>query len=53
MQGLTSNTAVLGTLTASARPAGAAMQRLNCQKVANNGQCSDVCGFSLGGPAFP
>jgi hypothetical protein len=53
MPGITSNSAVLGALTASAKPAGAAMQRLNCQKVANSSACLDTCGFTTGGPAFP
>jgi hypothetical protein len=53
MPDLSSNAAVLGNLTANKRPAGAAMQRLNCQKVANNAVCFDTCGFTPGGPAFP
>jgi hypothetical protein len=50
MPGLSSNSAVLGNLTVNSRPAGAAIQRLNCQKVAD---CGDSCGFTAGGPAFP
>jgi hypothetical protein len=53
MPGLTNNAAVLGGFTASQLPAGAAIQRLNCQKLANNSACSGTCGFSPGGPAFP
>lgn len=44
---------VLGLLTATGRPAGGAMARLNCQKLANGSACLDVCGFTAGGPAFP
>ena len=53
MPGVTTNAAVLGGLTATSRPAGAAGQRLNCQKTANSSACLDVCGFTTGGPAFP
>jgi cysteine-rich repeat protein len=53
MPGITTNSAVLGALTASSKPAGAAMQRLNCQKIANSSACLDTCGFTTGGPAFP
>ena len=53
MPGVTTNAAVLGGLTATSRPAGAAGQRLNCQKTANSSACLDVCGFTAGGPAFP
>jgi hypothetical protein len=53
MTGFTSNSAILGGLTASSKPAGAAMQRLNCQKVANTSACLDTCGFTTGGPVFP
>jgi hypothetical protein len=53
---LTSNSAVLGALKEFTLPSGAAMKRLNCQKENVDGEghtCSDVCGFTSGGPAFP
>ncbi len=50
MTGFTSNSAILAGLTASSKPAGAGDQRLNCQKTAG---CTDICGFTPGGPAFP
>lgn len=53
LPGITSNSAVLGGLTASAKPAGAAMQRLNCDKTADGAACLSACGFTTGGPAFP
>ena len=55
MPDVSTNAAVLGGLTVTARPAGAAGQRLNCQKVSpNNGvTCAIPCGFADGGPAFP
>ena len=55
MLDVTTNTAALGGLTTPVRPAGAAMQRLNCQKVSlNNGAtCAIPCGFTPNGPAFP
>ncbi|HEX2876627.1 MAG TPA: hypothetical protein VHP33_35495 [Polyangiaceae bacterium] len=40
--GVTSNSAILGGLTNKARPAGAAGQRLNCQKTDAN--CAPICG---------
>jgi hypothetical protein len=40
--GLSSNTAILGGLTNKSRPAGAAGQRLNCQKA--DPACAAVCG---------
>jgi hypothetical protein len=48
MTGVTSNGAVLGGLTAPSRPAGAAMQRLQCQKVddSGSGTCAAVCSLS-------
>jgi hypothetical protein len=53
MPGVTTNSAVLGGLTAKGVPAGAGMQRLNCQKIANSSACLGTCGFTTGGPAFP
>ena len=53
MPDVSTNAAVLGGLTAPARPAGAAMQRLNCQKLNIAGACSDACGYTSGGAAFP
>jgi cysteine-rich repeat protein len=53
LPGVSTNTAVLGGLTATARPAGGAMQRLNCQKTANSSACLGTCGFTAGGPTFP
>jgi len=50
MTGFTSNSAILAGLTASSKPAGAGDQRLNCQKTAG---CTEVCGFTTGGPVFP
>ncbi len=50
MTGFTSNSAILAGLTASSKPAGAGMQRLNCQKTAG---CTDICGFTPAGPVFP
>jgi hypothetical protein len=49
----TTNSAVLGGLTATDFPSGAAMKRLSCQKGASGGQCLNTCGFTAGGPAFP
>lgn len=40
--GLTSNSAILGGLTTKSRPAGAAGQRLNCDK--NDPVCAPLCG---------
>jgi hypothetical protein len=40
--GLTSNSAILGGLTTKSRPAGAAGQRLNCQKT--DEICAPICG---------
>jgi hypothetical protein len=53
LPGVTSNSAVLGGLTASAKPAGAAMQLLNCQKTADGNACLGACGFTTGAGAFP
>jgi hypothetical protein len=53
MPGVTSNATVLAGLTAASRPAGAAMQRLNCDKTADSKACNDSCGFTAGGAAFP
>jgi len=53
MTGLVSNSAILGSLTTPRHPAGAGMQRLNCQKIANDAACVDACGFTAGGAAFP
>jgi hypothetical protein len=53
MPDITTNGAVLGALIAANRPAGAAMERLNCQKIMNSSACLDPCGFTPGGPAFP
>jgi hypothetical protein len=39
---LTTNSAILGGLTAKSRPGGAAGQRLNCQK--NDATCAPICG---------
>ena len=49
----TSNQQVLGGLTATDFPSGAAMKRLNCQKTADGSACLTVCGLNAGGPAFP
>jgi len=49
----TSNQQVLGGLTATDFPSGAAMKRLNCQKTADVAACLGPCGFTSGGPAFP
>lgn len=49
----TSNAAVLGGLTATDFPSGAAMKRLSCQKGANSSACISTCGFSANGPVFP
>jgi hypothetical protein len=49
----TANTQVLAQLVNTDYPSGAGMKRINCQKVANQGACLDVCGLSAGGPAFP
>ena len=49
----TTNSAVLGGLSATNFPSGAAMSRLSCQKGANASACLDTCGFTAGGPAFP
>ena len=46
MPSVTSNATVLGSLTGASRPAGAAMQRLNCQKTAGNGECGLPCGLT-------
>ncbi|HYQ03176.1 MAG TPA: hypothetical protein VER96_31095 [Polyangiaceae bacterium] len=51
--GLTTNSAILGGLTAGAFPSGAAMGRLNCQKIANHSACLIPCGLNAGGPPFP
>ncbi|HYQ03177.1 MAG TPA: hypothetical protein VER96_31100 [Polyangiaceae bacterium] len=51
--GVTSNSAILGGLTANGFPAGAAMGRLNCQKIANKSACLSACGLNAGGPVFP
>jgi hypothetical protein len=40
--GVTTNSAILGGLTNKSRPAGAAGQRLNCQK--NDATCAPLCG---------
>jgi len=55
---LTSNQDILGALYTTEFPGGAALKRLNCQKVAVNNQngnktCEEDCGFKTGGPAFP
>ncbi|MES1175764.1 MAG: hypothetical protein ABUL62_15690, partial [Myxococcales bacterium] len=47
------NAQVLGGLSATNFPSGAAMSRLSCQKGANQSACLDTCGFTAGGPAFP
>ena len=49
----TTNSQVLGGLTATDFAAGAAMKRLSCQKGANSSACLTTCGFATGGPAFP
>jgi hypothetical protein len=49
----TTNSQVLGGLSATNFPSGAAMSRLSCQKGANASACLDTCGFTAGGPAFP
>jgi hypothetical protein len=49
----TTNQQVLGGLSATNFPSGAAMSRLSCQKGANQSACLGVCGFTAGGPAFP
>jgi hypothetical protein len=41
--GLTTNSAILGSLTGKGRPTGAAGQRLNCQK--SDPACAPLCGF--------
>jgi hypothetical protein len=46
MPSVSSNSTVLGNLTANSRPAGAAMQRLNCQKTGGDGECSLPCGLA-------
>jgi len=51
--GVTTNSAILGGLTAAGFPAGAAMGRLNCQKIANKSACLTTCGLNAGGPVFP
>jgi hypothetical protein len=53
MPGVTSNSVVQGNYTATGRPAGAAIQRLNCDKTANGSACLSSCGLATGGPAFP
>jgi len=45
LPGLSTNSAVLGGLTAKAKPAGAGMQRLNCMKTADQAHCSKPCGL--------
>jgi hypothetical protein len=48
MPGVTTNTAVIGNdLTKNTFPAGAAMQRLNCQKKADNAACAEACGYTV------
>jgi len=51
--GVTSNSAILGGLTANTFSAGAAMGRLNCQKIANKSACLVPCGLNAGRAAFP
>jgi hypothetical protein len=43
--GVVSNTAILGGLTTKSRPAGAAGQRLNCQRTSEEPACAAVCGL--------
>ncbi|HEY0467569.1 MAG TPA: hypothetical protein VGC79_25385, partial [Polyangiaceae bacterium] len=58
---LTSNQEVLGSQFAVEFPSGAAMKRLNCQKItvftpqssSTSKTCAADCGFTNGGPAFP
>ena len=49
----TTNQQVLGGLTATDFPSGAAMKRLNCQKTADGSACLTTCGLNAGGAAFP
>jgi hypothetical protein len=49
----TTNSQILGGLSATNFPSGAALSRLSCQKGANQSACLDTCGFTAGGPAFP
>jgi hypothetical protein len=47
------NSEVLGMLTYTRAPSGAAMQRLNCQDYANDHACREVCGHLPGGIDIP
>lgn len=48
-----SNVVVLGNLTSTSYPSGAAMLRLSCQRDCDSRACADRCGFTIGGAAFP
>jgi len=41
----TSNSQILGGLTTKSRPAGAAGQRLNCQRTSADPACAALCGL--------